>query len=394
MAAAWATGCALLVLLLAACDQKPAFTPPPPPKVTVAQPVLRGFTDSLELTGTTQAVNTVQLRARVEGYLEQVLFKDGETVKKDQLLFLIQQNTYVARLQQAEGSVQTQKAALEHAKTELARFTDLFNKKAAAQTDVENWRYQRDAAQAALMTAEAQRDQAKLDLGYTRVSAPFTGWIDRRLVDPGNLVGSGGSTVLVELRQTDPLYVYFNVSESDISRLMGNPGEIHNRGDAPKQPVYMGLVNEEGYPHEGYVDFASPAVSTTTGTLLVRGVFPNPDGKMLPGQFARVKAPAGKEKPSLLVPMMATAFDQLGSYVMVVNDKNIVERRNVKRGASSNDMYVIEDGLKGDDWVIVRGLPKAVPGKPVTPERQTAGQPGQTGGEPQGASPSTNAGQG
>ncbi len=358
------------VLLPAACERKPAYAPPAP-KVTVSLPVRQNVTDYLELTGNTQAVNTVQLRARVEGYLDKVLFKDGEMVKKDQVLCVIQQDTYVARLQQAEGNVLAQKALLGHASTELERYTGLYRQKAAAQTDVENWRYQHDSAQAALLTAEAQRDLAKLDLGYTTVTAPFTGRIDRRLVDPGNLVGSGSSTVLAQLTQIDPLYVYFNVSETDISPLLRKAGQVSGQGDAPKSPIYIGLANEEGYPHEGYLDFAATTVSTTTGTLLMRGVFANPDGKMLPGQFARVRVPVGKEKSAILVPRVAVGFDQLGSYVLVVNENNVVERRNVKVGFSKDGLNVIEDGLAGNERVIVKGLLRAFPGRQVTPE--TAG---------------------
>jgi len=207
-AAAWVLVLAALALL-PACERKPAQAPPPAPKVTVSTPVRRSLTDFLELTGTTQAINSVQLRARVEGYLEKVLFKDGDIVKKDQPLFVIQQNTYQSRLQQAEGNVLAQRTRLDHAKNELARFTSLYSQKAAAQTDVENWRFERDSAQSALMTAEAQRDLAKFDLAYTTVLAPFDGRIDRRLRDPGNLVGSGESTVLAEISQIDPLIRLF-----------------------------------------------------------------------------------------------------------------------------------------------------------------------------------------
>src|SRR5208283_4768748 len=213
--------------------------------------------------------NTVQLRARVEGYLDSVYFKDGDIVKKDQLLFLIQQNTYFAALQQADGNVLNQKSLLEHAKTEFARYTKLFEQKAAADTDVENWRYQRDAAQAGLLSAEAQRDLAKLNLTYTWVVAPFTGRIDRRLVDPGNLVGSGSSTVLAELTQIDPLYVYFNIAETDIPPYMwdARTASLKSSKSAAKPeqtpvfPVFMSLGNEEGYPHDGYIDFSSSTVN-------------------------------------------------------------------------------------------------------------------------------------
>lgn len=295
-------------------------------------------------------------------------------VKKDQYLFLIQQNTYFALLQQAEGNVLNQKSLLEHAKTELARYTKLFEQKAAADTDVENWRNQRDTAQAGLLSAEAQRDLAKLNLTYTWVVAPFTGRIDRRLVDPGNLVGSGSSTVLAELTQIDPLYVYFNIAETDIPPYMweARTASLKSSKSAEKPektPVFMGLANEEKYPHEGYIDFSSSTVNTSTGTLLVRGVFPNPDAKMVPGQFARVRLPIGKKNGAILVPQAAVSYDQLGNYLLIVNEKNTVERRNVKTGPQKDHSYVIEEGLTGDEWIVTNGVLKAIPGRQVSPER-------------------------
>ena len=367
--------CFLILLFPAGCTQKQQSAPPPAPKVTVSQPVREDIVDYLEFSGNTQAVNTVQLRARVEGYLDGVYFRDGAVVKKDQLLFLIQQNTYFAMLQQAEGNVLNEKALLEHAKTELARFTKLYEQKAASDTDVENWRNQRDTAQAGLLSAEAQRDLAKLNLGYTWVVAPFTGRMDRRLVDPGNLVGSGGtSTVLAELTQIDPLYLYFNISETDVPPHMRDARAAslkssNSAAKAEKIPVFMGQVNEEGYPHEGYLDFASSSVNISTGTLLVRGIFPNPDGKMLPGQFAKVRLPVGKKDSAILIPQTAVSYDQLGNYALIVNESNTVERRNVKTGAQKNHRYVIEEGITGDEWVVTNGMLKAVPGKQVTPER-------------------------
>ena len=223
--------------------------------------------DSLEFSGNTQAINTVQLRARVEGYLDGVYFRDGDVVKTDQLLFLIQQNTYFASLQQAEGTVQNQESLLEHANTEFARFSKLYQQKAAPDTDVENWRNQRDAARASLISAMAQRDLAKLNLAYTWVIAPFTGRIDRRLVDPGNLVGSAGSnTVLAELTQIDPLYVYFNIPETVVPPYIldaraASLQSSDSEQNAQKLPVFMGLANEKEFPHEGYLDFSSSTVN-------------------------------------------------------------------------------------------------------------------------------------
>jgi RND family efflux transporter MFP subunit len=372
-----------MVVSTAGCDQKENKFVPPPPKVTVSKPVRQEVTDYLEFTGKTQAVNTVQLVARVQGYLEKVLFRDGEIAKKGALLFQIQQDTYRAMLKEAEGNVLTQKARVDHARIEFARNNDLYRQKAGAQTDVENWRFQLDSAQAGLMTAEAQRALAELNLGYTSITAPFDGRIDRKLVDPGNLVGPGNTgsipsgsgasagTILAQMTQIDPLYVYFNVSETDISALPSVSELPWRQGNDARYPIYMGLANEDGYPHEGYLDFASVSVSSTTGTLLMRGVVPNAEGKMLPGQYARVRVRVGKATSAILIPKVAIGFDQGGDYVLVVNERNMVERRNVKTGASHGGLYVIGSGLNGDEWVIVKGLLRASPGRQVTPERET-----------------------
>lgn len=320
-----------LFVILAGCGEKPKPQPPPPPKVTVAQPVHRMVTDNLDLSGNTQAVYTVQLVARVAGYLEQVLFRDGQLVKKGQPLFVIQRNTYQNNLQQAEAAIQQYKAQLEYAEAQFTRYTNLAQNKAASQSDIDNWHYQRDLAQANLRAAEAQRDLAVLNLSYTDVRAPFDGRIDRRLKDPGNLVGSDGNTVLAQINQVDPTYVYFNISDLDLARLLKRTGGIPGPSDGRKWPVQAGLPGEDGYPHKGHLDFAAISLTSTTGTLLMRGVLPNPDGRILPGLYARVRVPV-EERAAFLVPEAAIGHDQQGSYVFIVNDKNVVERRGVKTG--------------------------------------------------------------
>jgi RND family efflux transporter MFP subunit len=361
-----------ILMASAACGDRSTFVPPPPPKVTVSQPVKQPVTDYLEFTGNTQAINTVQLKARVEGYLEKVFFKDGDRVQKGQLLFLIQQNTYEAKLKQAEAEILSQKAKLFHAQTEYARFTKLVTQKAAAQTDVDNWLYQRDAAQAAVMSAEAQRDLARLNLSYTKVTSPFDGRIGRRLKDPGNLVGAGEATLLADVDQIDPLYVYFTINERDLLDITKDTKESVDVVIRKDIPLYLGLANEEGYPHKGYLDFASISLNATTGTLTLRGVFPNPQGMMLPGLFAKLRVPVTHDKSALLVPTVAIGYDQLGPYLLEVNDKNAVQRRAVKLGTEVKDLTVIAEGLKEQEWVITNGLLLAIPGKQVTPVKASA----------------------
>ena len=326
-------------------------------------------TDYLELTGNTQAIYTVQLVARVVGYLEQVLFQDGQIVKKGQPLFVIQRNTYEENLRQAEASIAQFQAQLKFAESQFVRFSNLIQHNAGTQSDLDNWRYQRDLAQANLRSAEAQRDLAKLNLDYTLVAAPFDGRMDRRQVDPGNLVGSNGNTVLASIKQIDPIYVYFNISDSDLAHLRKLTRGVPGPSDSRKFPVQVGLPGEDGYPHQGHLDFAAISLTSTTGTLLIRGILPNRDGTILPGLYARIRVPL-ERKEALLVPEVAIGHDQQGAYVFVVNEKNVVERRTVKTGSALEALRVIEDGLTGKESVVVNGLLKVGPGRPVTPERQ------------------------
>ena len=344
---------------------------PPPPEVSVARPTTQSVVDYLEFTGNTAATDSVSLVARVEGYLEAVHFVDGSRVKKGALLFTIQQDQYRAQLQQAQAQVSAQKAALWHAKRELARYTNLLKEDAATQTEVDHWQYEKDNAQAALLGAEAQVVLAQLNLDYTSVKAPFDGRIGRHLVNPGNLVGGVGQpSQLAQLDRIDPMYVYFTINERDLLRIVARNKNLSTKSLAERQiPMEFELSNENGYPHSGILDFASIAVSSTTGTLQLRGIFPNHDSTILPGLFVRVRVPAALPRDTLMVPAEAINFDQQGEYLLLVNDKNLVERRGVTLGPQVGNLQAIEQGLQANDWVIVEGLLQAIPGRIVAPQR-------------------------
>ena len=357
-------------------DAKEAATPPPP-AVTVAKPVAESVANYLDFTGNTAATQKVTVMARVEGYLEKIHFTDGQQVKKGDLLFTIQQAQYQAQLRQAQAQVAVQKAALWHATTELRRYTGLVRQDAATQTQVDHWQTEKDQARARLISAQAQTEIAQLTLSYTLVRAPIDGRIGRHLVDQGNLVGGVGQpTALAEIEQINPIYVYFTVDQRELLQVIERQKTLP-RGAITRGlvPVAFGLLTDDGYPHQGHLDFAAIGIAPTTGTLQVRGVFANRDQAILPGLFARVRVSALEQKDALLIPGDAVRFDQQGEYVLVVNAKNVVERRGVKVGLQVRDRLVVSEGLTADDVVIVEGLLQAVPGRAVSPNPVASTEP-------------------
>jgi RND family efflux transporter MFP subunit len=365
----------LLLLTLVGCENPNIFKPPPPPRVTVGHAAPGPVTNVIEFTGNTQALYTVQLRARVEGYLEQVLFKEGDIVDAGKVLFVIQQNTYQAKLKEAQAQLLAAKALYEHAATEFKRFTGLMQEDAAAQTDVDRWRYERDAHQAQVMAAEAQVALAQLNLDYTTVRAPFRGRVSRRYKDPGNVVGNGEQTVLADINKIDPIYVYFTISEQDLLRVRREQPKLEGRAPKPPNvPIAVGLANETGFPHQARLDYADIQVDPATGTLQLRATLPNPDFRILPGLFVRIRAERQTPETGLLLPEEALGFDQGGPFVLVVDDQNIVARRGVTLGPLANRQYAILAGLTVQDRVILNGQLRAIPGRPVQPIEAGAGQ--------------------
>jgi RND family efflux transporter MFP subunit len=361
----------LLFGILGGCGQKNEYVEPPPPTVTVDKPFKQNVTDYLEFTGTTKAIETVDIRARVEGFLESAHFEEGTFVEKGQLLYVIDPKPYQATLDEARATLENEKVKLARAEIEYQRRVKLFEQKATSEADVVEWKAERDGAKIAVAAARAAVEKARLDLGYTVIRAPITGRIGRHQVDVDNLVGAGEYTLLTTMTMYDPIYAYFSLNENDLLRVMQM---ARDKGitveESEKVPLELGLADESGYPHKGQLDFADLGLEPGTGTMLLRGLFPNPGPpyRMIPGFFARVRMPIAERKNALLVTERALGIDQGGNYLLVVNDQNVVEQRHVKVGAVTEGKQVIVEGLKGDEWVVVKGLQRAIPGAKVTPE--------------------------
>lgn len=373
------TAVAALAFLLAGCGDSNTYLEPPPPQVTVAMPVIQEVTDYLEFTGTTVAFDHAEARARVAGVLESMHFTPGTYVEQGELLFVIDPRQYKAELQAAEAELASAQADVKLAQTELARAKELYKQNAGPESDVVKWQGQLGTTRADILIAEAKIESAELLVEYSQVAAPISGRVGREQVDLGNLVGNGEATLLTDVTRFNPMYVYFSLNERNLLRLLKVYREkIQERGGdttstylkQEKMPVYMGLADEEDYPHEGILEFAESAVDTGTGTMELRGIFVN-DGRppaLLPGLFARVRVPVDQRADMLLVTERAVAQDQGGTYLLVVNSENKVERRSVTTGQRIDGMAVIEEGLLKDDQVVVEGVQRARPGRMVTPQ--------------------------
>jgi multidrug efflux system membrane fusion protein len=364
-------GTLVVLLFLSACENAGnSYKPPPPPPVTVAYPVVRPVTDYLEQTGSASAVASVNLVARVPGYLQSVNFRDGSIVNQGDLLFVIEPETYVANVKLAKATLAQQQAQLTRNSEEYDRQLRLVKQSASSQANVEKWLAERDSAAAAVDQARANLDIAKINLSYTKVTAPFTGRIGRHLVDVGNLVGTPSPTTLATIEQIEPIDVYFNVDEPDVLRIHAM---IRKQGLGPADiyriPAYVGLQTDTGYPHEGRLDFIDTGLDPSTGTLQVRAVFPNSDHMLLPGVFVRVRVPVEQDKQALLVSNRALGVDQSGTYLLVVNADDVVEQRAVETGALVDGLRVISRGLTKSDRVVVEGLQRATPGTKVAVNR-------------------------
>ena len=368
------------LFVLAACEEGNQYDAPPPPVVTVAQPLRQDVTDFLEFTGTTVASEQALVRAQVSGVLREMHFEPGAWVKKGDPLFTIDPREYEAALKSAEADLASGQAAYERSRTELVRAQKLFERQAGSEAEVVKWRGETRKSEAQIKTAEAKIARAQLDLEYARVKAPISGRVGREQVNIGNLVGEGEATVLTDITDYDPMYVYFNLNERDLLRVMQVARERDGGTSDPKEDaegarnmdLIMALANEDDFPHRGRTDFADSGVDPETGTLQLRGVFENKGGasaSLVPGLFSRVRLLAGTRPDMGLVTERAVGNDQSGTYVMIVNSQGVVEKRNIVEGQRVDGLRVIEEGLTGDEWVVVKGVQRARPGLQVEVEK-------------------------
>lgn len=349
----------------------------PVPRVTVAAAVAREEIDYDEYTGRSEASEIVDVRARVFGYLKSIEFKDGDFVDEGETLFTIEPDEYQAIYEQSLSRIEVAAANQELAKSKLARNETLRPSRAITQEEYEESVAAMRTAEAAVSAAKADANRTALDLKYTEIKAPIPGRIDRALVSVGNLLTGGmtSGTLLTTIVNEQPMYVYFDVDERSLLRYMRRrseeqtttaPGSLREQGI----PCYVQLADEQEFPHEGKLDFASAQVNRTTGTARLRGVFENKDRRLVSGLFVRIRIPVSKPYQAVMVPERALATDQNIRFVFVVGDDGAAERRTVELGGQRGDMRIVTSGLSAGDRVIVKGLQRVKPGQKVEAETE------------------------
>jgi len=362
--------------LLGACAA-PEPPAPTPPEVSIAKPIRRDVIDYREFTGHTVAYERAELRARVAGFLTEMKFDPAQMVRKGSILFVIEQEPYQAQLSQAEASLKSSEANRDRARSDLERLEEAVRTNAVSQQEVTRARAELSQAEASVLSAQAEVVHARIQMNYTEVRSPISGMIGRNLIDVGNLVGQGEATLLTTVARLDPMYVYFDLPESLVLRLRSDlraagvegPADLEDNEEVREQTrFFIGTQIDEGFPHEGYLDFISNSVNAATGTIEVRGVVPNPNRALVPGVFVRVRVPGRLLNDAVLVEERALATDLAGKYVMVVGADNVVEPRYVELGPRQDGgLIVVSSGLDGSESYIVNGMLRARPGFPVSP---------------------------
>lgn len=362
----------VLALLMAGCNKSAPQEPPKmEPNVKVVKPVVQEVTEWDEYTGRIEAVNAVDVRARVSGYLEKVNFIAGAKVNKGDLLFVIDPKPFQAQLNFASAELERAKSRHELAKNDLARAENLLKAKAISTEEYDARQKGLREAAAAVNSAEANVYTAKLNLDYTQIRAPISGRIGREMVTAGNLVSDGGDgTLLTSIVSIDPVYVYIDADEQSVLKYRRH-AQQKGRGaaDLKGTPAQLAVADESDFPHLGQIDYAAPRENAGTGTLTLRGVFANPDELLSPGFFARVRVRGSEPYQATLLPDRAIGADQSQRFVWVVKTDNQLDYRQVTLGARIGALRVVRGGVSADDWVVVEGVQKLKPGMSVKPER-------------------------
>ncbi|HUI94972.1 MAG TPA: efflux RND transporter periplasmic adaptor subunit [Xanthobacteraceae bacterium] len=364
-----------LALLLAGCGQSQQAAAPADPAVTVARPTQRTIVDQDEYVGRFVAVDAVEIRARVSGYLDQVDFTDGQMVKQGDLLFTIDKRPFQTSLEQAQANLSQAHANLSFAEADLARGAQLVHDKTITEQTFDQRTQAKRVAEATVAAQEAAVRQAQLDLGFTELRAPVAGRIGDRRVSPGNLVtggAGGGTTLLATIVSLDPIRFEFTFDEASYLRYERLSHDSHDAaGRSGSARVALRLIDEPDYRHEGRIDFVDNVIDRATGTIRGRAVFDNPDHVFTPGMFGRIRVPGSAPYMALLVPDAVIGTEQARKFVFVVDDGNVVRQKYVTLGELSGDLRVIKDGLAPDDRVVVNGLMRARAGQKVKPQEQS-----------------------
>lgn len=378
------------LFLLPGCDQStPLSQPgsgnqaPPPPAVTVAEPVVREITDWDEFTGRLYAIKSVDVRPRVNGYLDSVNFEEGTIVNKGDLLYVIDPRPYQAVLEQAEAELTRARASLELAENDLGRAERLYQSRAISEEELDSRSKQKRVALAELEEAKATIEAARLNVEFTHIRAPITGRISYTRVTEGNLLMGGDfdATLLTTIVSLDPIYVYFTADEQSVLHYIRmDMAGTRSSSRLQPNPVFLRLADEEEYVHEGKMDFVDNQIDLGTGTMRARAMVDNPEHILVPGMFADVKLLGKGPYEALLIPDAAISIDQTIQFVYVVNDKNMAERRQIKTGNLHGNLRVVTEGLEQGERIIINGIQRARDGMEVAPEEGSIDNAGNTQG--------------
>jgi len=365
----------ITVALLAGCHHGAGQKPPPPPSVTVATVEKKEIVEWEEFTGRIEPVETVEVRPRVSGYIQEVKFQSGQMVKKGDVLVKIDPRWHQAEFDRRQAEVDQAKVRLENARREADRVVQLLANKAISTEEADARQARHQEAKAALLAAEAALDTAKLDLDYTEVRSPIGGKVSRELLTLGNYVNgvAGTATLLTTIVSVDPVYVYADIDENSLLRFnqLAAASRLETNGNG-KIPVELQLADEDGFPHRGNIESFDNRLNADTGSILLRAVFPNTDGRIVPGLFARIRVPLSERYPALLVDERAIGTDQAQKFVFSLSSTNTVEYRPVKLGPLLDGKRIVRSGLASQERIVVNGLARVRPGMPVSPTEDVA----------------------